>query len=130
MTITEGNFHQAPGPCDSAERHVHSISRRASLQRCSSTFHSEVSPAHKGNHETPDTRRARHARNPSVPPFSIASGKIVTRPETHNQSPLGAFRRAQKALSSPVASSQKKHTARVGKHCHNLSYGLPTADRG
>lgn len=39
-------------------------------------------------HQTPDTRRVHRTRSPSVPPFSIASGKIVTRPETQDRGPL------------------------------------------
>lgn len=90
------------------------------------------SPGHKGNHETPDTRRARRTSSPSVPPDRLSP------PHLARSSPVARGKRAarvrwelspahKKPLSSATAGSQKEHTARVRKHCHNLSYALPTA---
>lgn len=59
------------------------------------------SPGHKGNHETPDTRRARSTSSPSVPPDAflrrIWQDRHPSQGETRGQGPLGAFTRAQKA---------------------------------
>lgn len=81
-------------------------------------------------------REPRDTRHPACAPHekplsaSFLHRIWQDRHPSRDQGPLGAFSRAQKALSLPMASSQKKYTARVCKHCHNLSYGLPTADWG
>lgn len=137
MTTTEGNLHAAQTTLRlRRETRAQHLSVSEPPLSAASDFPPKSSPVPdtKGTtrHQTPGVRAAQAAPQCLPTPFSAASGKIVTRRKGKRAARVRweLSPAHKKPLSSPMASSQKEHTARVCKHRHNLSYALPTAAWG
>lgn len=138
MTTTEGNLHAAQTTLRlRGETRAQHLSVSEPPQSAASHFPPKSSPV-------PDTKGTTRHQTPGVRAAQAApqcASRRLSPPHLARSSPVARGKRAarvrwelspahKKPLSSATASSQKEHTARVCKHCHNLSYALPTAAAG